>query len=160
MELAAVAVGIGDAALDTCEDIMRKKRVNTPLSPLRLEDPTFQQIFGHAAALLMTARAALLQIAEDYMTFCRRQSAGGEAFSDQENQGLFLIEQQIVRLAGEAVDLIFRTGGSSSGKSAEPLQRYMRDMTFLRTHMGLQSELYERGYARLHFGLPAEGLLR
>jgi 3-hydroxy-9,10-secoandrosta-1,3,5(10)-triene-9,17-dione monooxygenase len=157
MELAAVAVGIGYAALDATEEVMRRKRVNTPLSTLRFEDPTFQQIFGHAAALLMTAQAALYQIAEDYMTFCRRQAGGGEPFSDTENQGLFLIEQQIVRLAGEAVDLLFRTGGSSAGKSAEPMQRYMRDMTFLRTHMGLQHELYERGYARLHFGLPAEG---
>lgn len=136
---------------------MRNKRVNTPLSPLRFEDATFQQIFGRAAALLMTARAALYQIAEDYMTLCRRQAGGGEPFSDTENQGLFLIEQQIVRLAGDAVDTVFRTGGSSAGKSAEPMQRYMRDMTFLRTHMGLQHELSERGYAKLHFGLKADG---
>ena len=157
MELSAVAVGIGYAALDACEDIMRNKRVNTPLSSLRFEDATYQQIFGRAAALLMTARAALYRIAEDYVALCRRQADGGEPFSDTENQGMFLVEQQIVRLAGEAVDAVFRTGGSSAGRSAEPLQRYMRDMTFLRTHMGLQHELSERGYAKLHFGLKTEG---
>jgi 3-hydroxy-9,10-secoandrosta-1,3,5(10)-triene-9,17-dione monooxygenase len=157
MELAAVAVGIGYAALDTCDEIMRKKRVNTPFSPMRFEDPAFQQFFGHASALLMTARAALYQIAEDYMAFSRRQAEAGEAFSDLENQGLLLVEQQIVRLAGEALDLLFRTGGSSSGKAAEPLQRYMRDMTFLRTHMALQNELAERSYGKLHFGLPTDG---
>jgi 3-hydroxy-9,10-secoandrosta-1,3,5(10)-triene-9,17-dione monooxygenase len=159
MELAAVAVGIGYAALDAYEEIMRKKRAGTPLSPLRFEDATFQQIFGHASALLLTAEAALHGIADDYMTFSRRQAEGCEPFSDRENHGLLLVEQQIALLAGSAVDVMFRTGGSSAGKSAEPLQRYMRDMTFLRTHMGLQHELSERGYARLHFGLPTDGLL-
>jgi 3-hydroxy-9,10-secoandrosta-1,3,5(10)-triene-9,17-dione monooxygenase len=159
IELAAVSTGIARAALDAYEDVMRAKRVLGPMSPLRFEDPTFQQHFGHASALALAAEAALHQAAADYMALCRRQADGGGAFSDEDNQALFLVEQQIVRLCGEAVDLLFRTGGSSAGKASEPLQRYMRDMAFVRTHMALQPEPAERNYARLHFGLPAESPL-
>jgi 3-hydroxy-9,10-secoandrosta-1,3,5(10)-triene-9,17-dione monooxygenase len=157
MELAAVAVGIGYGALDACEVILRKKRVNSPISPMRFEDVLFQQTFGHAAALLATAESALHGIADGYMRIARRQADGGALFSEQESQAMLIVEQQIARLAGDAVDLVFRTGGSSAGKQSEPMQRYMRDMTFLRTHMGLQCERAERGYAQLHFGLPMEG---
>jgi 3-hydroxy-9,10-secoandrosta-1,3,5(10)-triene-9,17-dione monooxygenase len=154
MELACVGVGIGLAAIDAYEEILRSKRVMSPISPLRFEDATFQGHFGRASALVSTAEAALKQCARNYMEYAHRQGAGGEAFSDQENRRLLLVEQQCVRLASEAVELLFRTGGSSAGKQSETLQRYMRDVTFMRTHVGLQHEMSEQNYARLHFGLP------
>jgi 3-hydroxy-9,10-secoandrosta-1,3,5(10)-triene-9,17-dione monooxygenase len=126
---------------------------------LRYEDATFQQHFARAMALVTTANAALRQIATDYMTTASRQADGGAAFSDKEDLGFVLIEQQCVRLAGEVVDLLFRTGGSSAGKSGVPLQRYMRDMAFIRTHMGLQFEGMAQNYAKLWFGLPVDRLM-
>jgi 3-hydroxy-9,10-secoandrosta-1,3,5(10)-triene-9,17-dione monooxygenase len=157
MEIAAVSVGIALAAIDAYEDILRTKRVSTPISPLRFEDTTFQQHFGHAWALVSTAQAALRQVAADYLSFAARQAAGAGEFSDEEDRRLLLIEQQIVRLAGEVVDLLFRTGGSSAGKAAAPLQRYMRDMSFVRTHMGPQFEGMQQNYAKVRFGLRVEG---
>lgn len=159
MELASVGLGIGLAAMDAYDDILRTKRVLSPISPLRFEDITFQQHFSRASALLLTAEAALRQIAQDYMRFARRQADGGEKFSDLVNQGLLLAEQEIVRLAAEAVEILFRTGGSSAGKASAPLQRYMRDMTFMRTHLGLQHDRAGVRYAKLHFGLPVEGVI-
>lgn len=159
MELASVGVGIGLAAIDAYDDILRTKRVLSPISPLRFEDVTFQQHFGRASALLLTAEAALRQVAQDYMHLAQRQADGGEKFSDLENQGLLLAEQEIVRLAAEAVELLFRTGGSSAGKAGAPLQRYMRDITFMRTHLGLQHDRAGVRYAQLHFGLPVEGVI-
>jgi 3-hydroxy-9,10-secoandrosta-1,3,5(10)-triene-9,17-dione monooxygenase len=156
MELACVAVGIGLAAVDAYADILRSKRVLSPISPLRFEDATFQQHFGHASALVSTAQAALKQIARDYMEYAHRQAAGGPPFSDEENRRLLLIEQQCARLVSEAIELLFRTGGSSAGKQSEPLQRYLRDITFMRTHMGLQHEMAEQSFAKAHFGLPID----
>lgn len=159
MELASVGVGIGLAAIDAYDDILRSKRVLSPISPLRFEDVTFQQHFSRASALLLTAEAALRQIARDYMHFAQRQADGGEKFSDLENQGLLMAEQEIVRLAADAVEILFRTGGSSAGKEGAPLQRYLRDITFMRTHLGLQHDMAAVRYARLHFGLPVTGLM-
>jgi 3-hydroxy-9,10-secoandrosta-1,3,5(10)-triene-9,17-dione monooxygenase len=157
LELACVGVGIGLAAIDAYEEILRTKRVLTANSPLRFESATFQQHFGHASALVSTAYGALKQCARDYMEFAHRQGSGGQPFSDEENRRLVLVEQQCVRLSWEAIELLFRTGGSSAGKSSEPLQRYMRDMTFMRTHIGLQYESVQENFARLHFGLSVEG---
>lgn len=159
MELVCVSVGVAFAALDAYEEILRTKRGSTPVSPFRYEDATYQQHFGHALALITTASAALRQIASDYMTLAQRQASGGPPISDEEDAGLLIIEQHCVRICGEAVDLLFRTGGSSAGKASAPLQRYMRDMTFIRTHMGLQFEGAQRNVARLRFGLPVERLI-
>lgn len=156
MELVCVAVGTAYAAIDAYEDILRTKPVLGPLSTKRSEDATFQQHFGHACSLVATANAALRQIARDYMTYAQRQAEGGAPFGDEEDRGLVLIEQQCVQLASDAVDLVFRTGGSSAGKSSAPLQRYMRDTAFMRTHMGLQFEGAQRQYAKIRFGLPAD----
>jgi 3-hydroxy-9,10-secoandrosta-1,3,5(10)-triene-9,17-dione monooxygenase len=157
MELVCVAVGTAQAAMDAYEEILRSKRVSTPFSPFRFEDPTFQLHYGRVCALLETARAGLRQVARDYMALAQRQADGGAPIADEEDRRLLLIEQQLVVLAAEAVDLVFRTSGSSAGKSSEPLQRYMRDMSFVRTHMGLQFEGAQQNYARMRFGLPTEG---
>ena len=159
LELVCVSVGVAYAAIDAYEDILRSKRVSTPVSPFRYEDATFQQHFGQAMALVATANAALRQIATDYMALAARQASAGTPITDEEDSGLLIIEQQCVRMCGEAVDLLFRTGGSSAGKADAPLQRYMRDMMFIRTHMGLQFEGAQRNFAKLRFELPVDRLI-
>ena len=68
---------------------------------------------------------------------------------------LLMIEQQCVRMAWEAMELMFRTAGSSSAASSAPLGRYFRNLAVIRTHITLQIDRTAVNAARLHFGMPA-----
>ena len=102
-----------------------------------------------------TAEAALFDAGRRYMEYARAQAEGGDPFSDEKDMGLMLIEQQAVRLAGEAVDLLFRSAGTKGANAGRRLERYFRDMAELRTHGGMQSPRTAEQFARLRFGLPA-----
>ncbi len=154
MEIAAVSVGIASAALDAYEEILRTKKVRGPISPLRFESPDYQRHWGDATAMIEMARATLRQIAREYMALCERQASGGEAFGDIDDYRLLILEQEIGKRCFEAVTLLFQTGGSSSGKSGSELGRYMRDMSFVMTHMGLEPDRWREGYGKLWFGVP------
>jgi 3-hydroxy-9,10-secoandrosta-1,3,5(10)-triene-9,17-dione monooxygenase len=158
-EAVAVAVGAARGALDIYEGILgRKKRPYPPFEPL-MEQAEFQRHFGHAQSLIDTAEAALLQMASTYMEQARRQAEDGIAITDEEERRLLMIEQQCVRLAWEAMELMFRTAGSSSAATSAPLGRYFRDLAVIRTHITLQIDRTAVNAARLHFGMPAEGPL-
>lgn len=154
MEIAAVSVGVASAALDEYDEILRAKKVRGPLTPLRFEAPDYQRRFGDATAVIETARAALRQIARDYMEYAARQAGGGEPFSEIDDARLMIIEQEIAKRCFEAVTLLFQTGGSSAGKSGSRLERYMRDMSFIMTHMALEPDSWRERYGKLHFGIP------
>ncbi|MGH2468998.1 MAG: acyl-CoA dehydrogenase family protein, partial [Chloroflexota bacterium] len=79
------------------------------------------------------------------------------SFSDARDRRLQLLEQNVTHLAAEAVDVLWRTAGTSSAKTGGRLLRYFRDMSVLRTHIAAQFENGYTGYARLHFGLPPAG---
>jgi 3-hydroxy-9,10-secoandrosta-1,3,5(10)-triene-9,17-dione monooxygenase len=153
-EIAAVAVGIGWAALDEYEELMRARRIaNRPFS-LRFEHHEYQQHFGHVWALLETAEAALLDAGRRYMDWARRD-VGAEPFDEVRDTRLHLVEQQVVRLAAEALDVMARSAGTRALKPGKKLERYVRDMAELRTHGGMQAERLMERFARIHFGLPA-----
>jgi Acyl-CoA dehydrogenase, C-terminal domain len=59
-----------------------------------------------------------------------------------------------MRLTWEAVELMFRTAGTSSARKSAPLGRYFRNLAVVRTHLTLQSDHTAGNAARLHFGFP------
>jgi 3-hydroxy-9,10-secoandrosta-1,3,5(10)-triene-9,17-dione monooxygenase len=64
-----------------------------------------------------------------------------------------------VNLAWEAVELLFRTSGTSEGgTNGSRIQRYYRDFSTARTNVGLQYESYAPRYAQAHFGLDITAL--
>jgi len=63
-------------------------------------------------------------------------------------------DEQCVRLTCEAVELMFRTAGTSSAAKAAPLGCYFRNLAVVRTHLTLQSDHTAGNAARLHFGSP------
>ena len=150
-EIAAVAVGTGYAALDCYEEILRRR--TTPRSKTtRAEDREFQVYFGRALAWLETAKAALLGCTQQYMDFCRDEVAG-RPFTPEMSQRIVLVEQQCCRIAGEAVDLMFRMAGTSRIKPGMPMQRYFRDMMTLLTHTTMAYDRNAEMVAKTHFGL-------
>lgn len=153
---AACAAGVGGArgALDVYEGILRNKKWLLPPLPMRFETPEMQQTFGDVQALVDTAHAALLALADQSEERCRTCREAGAALPAKDVRRTNRAAQQCVELAWQAVDLMFRTAGSSSATRQAPLGRYFRGLAVLRTHIGLQTEHTSVNAARLHFGLP------
>ena len=141
-EMAAVAVGISQGALDVYEGELRTRKMAQPPFATRSEVPEYQRQFGEAWALVAMAEATLARIGQDYMRFCDEEAVGGEPFGDQRDRQLQLLEQYTTKLAADAIDVMFRTAGTSATRSTSPLQRSFRDMAMIRTHFAAQ---YERG---------------
>jgi 3-hydroxy-9,10-secoandrosta-1,3,5(10)-triene-9,17-dione monooxygenase len=156
-EMAAVAVGMALGALDIYEAELRTKTMNYPPFAPRAEVAEYQRHFGEAWALISMASATLERIGSDYMSYAREDVAGETPFSDQRDGQLRLLEQFVTKLAADAIDLMFRSAGTSAARSASPLQRYFRDSAIVRTHFAAQ---YERGaeeFGRAYFGGASKG---
>ncbi len=154
-EIAAVAVGIAWAAIDEYEAIARDRRIYHRPFVLRTEHHEYQRYVGEAWALTETAEAALFDAGRRYMAYARRAASGAAPFSDELDYRLLLIYQQCARLAGDAVDLLFRTQGTRGTRTGRGIERYFRDMGELQTHGGMQAGRTTEQFARVHFGMPA-----
>ena len=153
-EAASVAVGAARGALDLYEEIVRSKRSYHPPYHERSKEPEFQHHFGQALAKISAAEAALVRAGEEYMDYGREEAAGGAPFDEEKDLRLILIEQQCIRLAWEAAELIYRTVGTSdAAKEGKPIGRIFRNMAVINTHPALQMERAGMNAARLRFGL-------
>jgi 3-hydroxy-9,10-secoandrosta-1,3,5(10)-triene-9,17-dione monooxygenase len=153
-EIAAVGIGTGYAALDCYEEVLRR-RAAPRSTRIRAEDREYQVYFGRALAWLETAKAALLGCTQQYMDYCRDEVSGRRPFTPEMSQRIVLVEQQCCRLAGDAVDLMFRMSGTSQIKPGMPMQRYFRDMMTLLTHATMAYDRNAEMVAKTHFGLEA-----
>ncbi len=144
--LHSVAVGTARGALDAFEDTLRKKW-NLPPYPPRFEMPEFQHAFGTARALIDTAEAALLRLAE-YIPH-----------SPDDARRTLRAAAHCMEMAWQATDLMFRSAGSSSGHQHSTLGHCFRGLAVLRTHLGAQYDHKSLNVARLHFGLPPTNTL-
>jgi len=156
-ELGAIAVGVARGAIDVYEDVLRRKRVDIPPFATRGELGEFQHHLGQAIGLVDVAEAALLEGTDRYLEQAEGAYASGVPVDQngEETRRLLLLEQQCIRLCGEAVDLLFRTGGTSGGQAGNPLGNAMLALTVMRTHQGLQWDRTMENVARLRLGLPA-----
>lgn len=151
--LAAPVVGAAHAALDEYEQILRTRPTTVPPKVLRCESPDYQRWFGEAQSLADSALAVLVAAGESYLAAGREWERTG-AFpvgADVRPRGM---AQQAARMAADAVDRLFTTGGTSAAKRGSRLQRCFRDVAMYRTHIGAQAELHFAANARVHFGIP------
>jgi 3-hydroxy-9,10-secoandrosta-1,3,5(10)-triene-9,17-dione monooxygenase len=153
-EVAAVSVGAARGALDVYAEILKNKKTNFPPFHARANEAEFQQHFGEAQALIDTAEAALLKLAADYMDLALRHIETATPLDDETEKRLILMEQQIIGLAWNAVELMFRTSGTSAAAKSSPLGRALRNLAVIRTHVTLQTDHTATNAGRLHFGLP------
>ena len=150
-EMAAVAVGVAQGALDVYEAELRTKKVNYPPFTTRAEQPDYQRHFGQAWAMVAVAEATVDRIGREYMEFARQDVEDGIPFDDRRDSQLRLLEQHATLLAADAVDLMFSTAGTSATRTGSPLQRSFRDMAMIRTHRAAQIDngAQEFGHAML-----------
>lgn len=151
-ETAAVAVGAARGALDVYEELLRTKKALVPPFREKCHDPVSQQQYGEALALISTAEAAMIRSGEEYMQYAEEWKREGIPFDSMRALRLTLISQRCVDLAWSAIDLIYRTAGTTaSGKQGMPIGRYMRNVAVLRTHPVLQREQAAINAARTLF---------
>src|SRR6202522_719751 len=153
-EIAAVSVGAARGALDVYGELLKNKKTNFPPFHARSQEGEFQQHFGEAQALIDTAEAALLKLTADYMDLARRHVETGAPLDEEMERRLILIEQHVIRLAWDAVELMFRTSGTSAAGKSSPLGRALRNLAVIRTHVTLQLDHTATTAGRLHFSLP------
>jgi 3-hydroxy-9,10-secoandrosta-1,3,5(10)-triene-9,17-dione monooxygenase len=156
-EIGAVGIGVARGALDFYEELLRGKRIDVPPFTTRGEQAEYQHHFGQATGLVDLAEAGLLEGADRYLAEARRTAEMRRPMDEnsEANRRLLLLQQQAVRLAGDAVDLMFRTSGTSAAKTGSVIGNAMLALSVIRTHMGLQWDRTMENVARLRLGLPA-----
>jgi 3-hydroxy-9,10-secoandrosta-1,3,5(10)-triene-9,17-dione monooxygenase len=157
-ELISVAVGAARGALDIYEQDLRDRKMPFPPFLPRYETPDYQHLFGHLQGLIDTAEAASLELGSIYMESSRRAQDGADA-SPEEERRFIRIGQQCMDFAWEGVDTMFHSSGTSSARKTSPLGRYFKNLAVIRTHTFSQTHHASTNAARLHFGLPAMGLV-
>ncbi len=152
-ELVAVMVGLGYAALDEYEKIIRTKYTLYPPIILRYLHYDYQRHLGLALGMMNAAKRLVLNAGDVFMEYCRRTFDGGKPFSMEEDLELFASLEHAGRLVWEAVELLFRTSSSSGAKDGERMQRYYRDASIYRGHLSAQYEMLAQRLAMVHLGL-------
>ncbi|MEE4454356.1 acyl-CoA dehydrogenase family protein [Novosphingobium resinovorum] len=157
-ESAAVVVGAAQGALDLYEESFHARKPAGPAGGSRTDLAEYQLNFGRCRALVDTARASILHTAERYMAAARRTCETGVPCSDEEARRMTLVILQSIQLANDAVDIIFRTVGTSAAKKGAMLGRCWRNVGVLRGHLAHQSDSAAINYGRAHFGQPTIGI--
>jgi 3-hydroxy-9,10-secoandrosta-1,3,5(10)-triene-9,17-dione monooxygenase len=153
-EGASVAVGAARGALDLYEEILLTKR-STQRPTLQLhKELEFLHYYGQALTKVSTAEAALIRAGEEFMIFTREDKAGIARFDSAREYRLSLIGIECINMAWEAIDLIYRTAGTSSSvKAGQPIGRYFRNIAAIRTHPIQQMDRIAMSAAKSKFGV-------
>ncbi|WP_067682858.1 acyl-CoA dehydrogenase family protein [Nocardia miyunensis] len=160
LEITAVLVGCARAALDEYERILVTKKapvlpdsptINT--LPLTLsETHDFQRWYGLACGRVEAAETLLVQTSERLMAACREATEDGAGFSATDIFQYNLTRQQAINLGWEAVDLMFRTSGTSEGgRNGSRMNRYTRDYLMGRTNIYADEEKFAESMSKVHF---------
>ncbi|MBC9734447.1 acyl-CoA dehydrogenase family protein [Nocardioides marmotae] len=162
VELASTVVGAAQAAIDEYGSMLRIKKTPPPRSLPRFQDTNHQRDFGLALSLADSSKHLLLAAARGYMDGVARWGAGIEEFDDLADSRLRAVTIEAGKLACDAVESIWRTGGSSQAAKGDRMQRYFRDVSMWRQHMGTQYMNQAPGLAQAYFGIlessTAQGL--
>ena len=81
----------------------------------------------------------------------------GVEVSDEDQRRLLLVCQQIVELCAEAVDVVFRTAGTTATRKGEAVERCFRDVNMIRTHVTMQFDRTFENVGQMRLGLPPAG---
>jgi 3-hydroxy-9,10-secoandrosta-1,3,5(10)-triene-9,17-dione monooxygenase len=148
-EISSIIVGVGYAALDEYESIIRVRKTFGPAPVLQYQHPDYQRPYGVALGKLEAARNALLGAAQEYMELARLGMEGRRNYSRSDDLRLQAGLQHAAQLSFEAVDLLYRMASTSAAaKNGTRMQRYFRDISMARTNPGLQIEFKAADLAR------------
>jgi 3-hydroxy-9,10-secoandrosta-1,3,5(10)-triene-9,17-dione monooxygenase len=156
-ELVSLMVGLGYAAIDEYEKLIRARSTLFPPVTPRYLHYDYQRILGLALGMVNAAERLALNVGDLYMEYCRRGFEGGKPFSLREDLELFTSTEHGGRLVWEAVEMLFRTASTTAAKDGQRLQRYYRDISIYRGHISAQYETMAQRLALVHLGLAGPG---
>jgi 3-hydroxy-9,10-secoandrosta-1,3,5(10)-triene-9,17-dione monooxygenase len=154
MSLITPVIGAAKAALDEYLDIIRIKKTTFPPIIARAEHEDYQRALGRATVLTDAAENLMVRGGEVYMELCQRWAADGTLITAEQNLRLWAMLQEAGRMACDAVELLFKTAGTSVTRKGSRMERYFRDVQMYRAH---PSSIYENFWApvgRARLGLP------
>ncbi|MET8196144.1 acyl-CoA dehydrogenase family protein [Micromonospora sp. NPDC005222] len=150
LEGAHIAVGMCQGALDAYTELMFSRPTILPPFPPRVEDPDFQLWYGQASSMIDAAETLVLATARRWHELSE-QPLG--AFTAEEDLRIALTCREATALAWRAVDEIIQpTGGSTSVREGERLERVWRDLSTGRTHVSsavLLTTMANRAYTQM-----------
>jgi 3-hydroxy-9,10-secoandrosta-1,3,5(10)-triene-9,17-dione monooxygenase len=133
-EVFAMAVGLGYAAIDEYERILRTSKVpRSPLGQLRGEHPDFQRALGLGLGWVDSAAAILRRCGELYEEYCALSVAGVEPFDRGKATRLVGMNYTGEKLVYDTVQEFIHSAGSTAMLNGARLQRYFRDIVQLHT---------------------------
>ncbi|MGH3658292.1 MAG: acyl-CoA dehydrogenase family protein, partial [Micromonosporaceae bacterium] len=134
MGLAAIVTGAAYAAVDHYEHILNTKALPFDPTMLRREDPQHQADLGRGLSMAESAEAIVVRMAEKFMEYATDTVERGVPFTMEMDARLYGMAQRAGEMAAEAVELLFRSAGSSAGTKGHPMERYYRDVAMYRGH--------------------------
>lgn len=153
IEVAAIAIGLAQAAIDAfVEHIEAKRPIFPPFTPMK-ETRRTHACLGRASARLEAARAGTHEI-------IRRQEAriarldDSAPFEDVEIRRDLMLLDEVARLAHECVATVFAGAGTSAARSGHRLERIFRDMSMMLTHRFIDAERTSENFGALSLGFP------
>jgi indole-3-acetate monooxygenase len=152
--IASVALGVARHAIDAFKEVAGAKVPVASRSLLR-ERPQAQIQNAQAEGLLQAARAYLYQASDDVW----RRGEQGATFDWEARAAARLAVVTAVKLAAQAVDIIYDAAGLSSIQTSCPIERCWRDVHAVTQHITASSGRYEN-VGRILLGLqPGVGVI-
>jgi len=149
IEISSIIVGVGYAALDEYENIIRTRKTFGPNPVLQYQHPDYLRPYGVALGKLEAGRNALLGATQEYMELPRLSMEGRRRYLRSDDMRLQAGLLHAAQLSFEAVDLLYRMASTSAAaKNGTRMQRYFRDISMARTNPGLMIDLKAADLAR------------
>jgi len=136
--VAALALGIGRAALDAFTALARIKTPALATNTLATQHMTHERV-GHAEALLRAGRAFLF----DTVRTLPHSPNWSEVLSDDLRASIRLASAHAAQNAAEAVDLMFNAAGTTGIYASSRLERCFRDVHVATQHIAVASSNIE-----------------
>ena len=152
--LNAIQIGNARAALQDYEAMMSARPTSFPPPIPRSESVDYQRWYGEAFSLVDTAELAFFGALARFAAKCVGFAERVEPFTTADDGATRDVIAQCGRLAWQAVDLMFATGGSSAARRGSRLERCFRDAAMFRTHIGAQYEVVFASTGRARLGQP------
>jgi len=151
--IAAVALGLGRAAIDELTDLAGAK-VPTGSRRRLAQRGAVQADVARAEARLRSGRAFLLDAVGAAWTSAR----AGDAISLDQRALLRTAATHATREAATAVDIAYDAGGGTSVYATSPLQRHFRDVHVVTQHVMVAPATFELA-GRVLLGIPTDTAL-
>ena len=128
-EVAAVSVGLGYAAVDEYERIIRiTKAPFSGSGTMRADNDDWRRVLGMSMSRVDAAAAALVHNGELYHEYARQVVSGEQDFDGSRAMRLNNCHFVVEDLVWEALQDLVRTAGTGASMDGQRLQRYFRDI--------------------------------